>query len=316
MSYLENESMIFHKFKKLIPSLNKSLHKGQNGRVAVLGGSIEYTGAPYFSAISALKVGADIAYVICEPSAASVIKAYSPDLIVHPLLKTKDSSASSTQVASQIIELLPRYHSLIIGPGLSRDALILDTVLEVIKYAKAKEMPMVVDADGLYLLQNHPDIFQGYSNVIITPNVVEFKRLCQAKSVDLSDFAAEKQAIELSKALGGVTILQKGEIDYAANAENSLSNDTSGGLKRCGGQGDLLSGVLGTFIAWERFYRNKEWSHDDSVDLSSSKLICCWAASFIIRKSSKHAFEKHGRATQSSDMIAEIGPVFRNFFEL
>ena len=45
-------------------------HKGQSGRVAVLGGSPDYTGAPYFSAISALKVGADLSYVFTESGAS------------------------------------------------------------------------------------------------------------------------------------------------------------------------------------------------------------------------------------------------------
>ncbi|KAJ9087685.1 hypothetical protein DSO57_1030721 [Entomophthora muscae] len=91
--------------------------------------------------------------------------------------------------------------------------------------------------------------------------------------------------------------------------------ETSGGLKRCGGQGDLLSGTLGTFMAWEKLYRDKLWDHDDSVDLSSSKLLCCWASSFIIRKSSKAAFEKHGRSTQASDMIPEISSIFKEYFD-
>lgn len=56
------------------PPLDGSLHKGQSGRVAVVGGSIEYTGAPYFAAIASLKSGSDMAYIICAPEAAIPIK--------------------------------------------------------------------------------------------------------------------------------------------------------------------------------------------------------------------------------------------------
>ncbi|KAI9464632.1 putative sugar kinase [Lactarius psammicola] len=52
------------------------------GRVGVLGGDLEYTGAPFFAAISAQRVGVDLSHVICSPTAADVIKSYSPDLIV------------------------------------------------------------------------------------------------------------------------------------------------------------------------------------------------------------------------------------------
>ena len=60
--------------------------KGECGRIAVFGGCVLYTGAPYFAAISALKCGADLVHVFCEKAAGSVIKGYSPELIVHPIL--------------------------------------------------------------------------------------------------------------------------------------------------------------------------------------------------------------------------------------
>lgn len=73
--------------KAITPSLDPSKHKGQAGKVAVIGGCREYTGAPYFSAISALKIGADLSHIFCTKDAAPVIKGYSPELIVHPILE-------------------------------------------------------------------------------------------------------------------------------------------------------------------------------------------------------------------------------------
>lgn len=61
-------------------------HKGANGKVGILGGCREYTGAPYFAALSAVRAGADLAHVFCTPGAAGVIKGYSPELIVLPFL--------------------------------------------------------------------------------------------------------------------------------------------------------------------------------------------------------------------------------------
>ena len=75
---------------RLVPDFSAKSHKGQAGRVGVVGGSAEYTGAPYFAALSALRTGCDLAHVFCVPQAAPVIKAYSPDLIVHPLLGYSD----------------------------------------------------------------------------------------------------------------------------------------------------------------------------------------------------------------------------------
>lgn len=77
--------------RTIVPKLSECKHKGQYGRIGVVGGSLEYTGAPYFAAISALKVGADLAHVFCQSEAAVVIKSYSPELIVHPLLDAENA---------------------------------------------------------------------------------------------------------------------------------------------------------------------------------------------------------------------------------
>lgn len=90
-----------------IPGMNSEHHKGQHGRIGVVGGSSEYTGAPYFAAISALKVGADLVHVFCHQEAAIVIKSYSPELIVHPILNKDDA-------VEQITPWLQRLHVLVI----------------------------------------------------------------------------------------------------------------------------------------------------------------------------------------------------------
>ena len=83
--------------QRLVPPLSFDSRKGQNGRIGVLGGSYEYTGAPYYAAQSALQAGADLAYVFCADGAAPAIKSYSPELIVLPcLLYTSPSPRDAT----------------------------------------------------------------------------------------------------------------------------------------------------------------------------------------------------------------------------
>jgi ATP-dependent NAD(P)H-hydrate dehydratase len=77
----------------------------------VIGGSIDYTGAPYYSGIAALRSGADIAHVFCPSDASGPIKGYSPELIVHPCLD--DSNEIIKWIGSSVT-------SLVIGPGLGR----------------------------------------------------------------------------------------------------------------------------------------------------------------------------------------------------
>ena len=68
----------------VVPPLSSLEHKGSMGRIGVIGGSQDYCGAPYYSAISALKLGADLAWVYCSKDSAVPIKSYSPELIVTP----------------------------------------------------------------------------------------------------------------------------------------------------------------------------------------------------------------------------------------
>ncbi len=69
---------------KVIPPLVHSEHKGGMGRIGVLGGSKDYTGAPFYAADAALKFGCDLSTVLCSQQAAIPIKCYSPELMVTP----------------------------------------------------------------------------------------------------------------------------------------------------------------------------------------------------------------------------------------
>ncbi|EPS63251.1 hypothetical protein M569_11536, partial [Genlisea aurea] len=137
--------------KSIAPPLDRSKHKGQAGKIAVVGGCREYTGAPYFSAISALKIGADLSHVFCTKDAAPVIKSYSPELIVHPILeesysvREEDKKYISANVIQEIDKWMERFDCLVIGPGLGRDPFLLECVAEIMKHARAFNVPMVID---------------------------------------------------------------------------------------------------------------------------------------------------------------------------
>jgi ATP-dependent NAD(P)H-hydrate dehydratase len=103
--------------KKILPKLNKTKSKGDNGVVGVIGGSLEYTGAPYYGAISSLYAGSDLAHVFCHIDATIPIKCYSPELIVHPGF----DSTENTELLSRTCKWFKSMDSILIGPGLGRD---------------------------------------------------------------------------------------------------------------------------------------------------------------------------------------------------
>jgi len=306
------------KVQKMVPPMLEKFHKGQMGRIAVIGGSEDYTGAPYFSAIASAKLGADMSHVICEPQAAQVIKTYSPNLMVHPLMRQSTHASSSdtaSDIAKGVIDMLPRLHVLVIGPGLGRDPLMEDTCAKVIEAAKKQNMPFVLDADGLNLAQTRPELVQGYKECILTPNVVEFGRLCKAKGIDVTGLEEGKGAEKLSEAFGGITIIQKGAQDYISNGEHTYVNDLKGGLKRSGGQGDTLTGSLATFLGWRKAYLDKIWDHDGEFDSVELLALAAFGGSSITRECSRLAFAKKGRSLQASDLTEEVHPAFLNLFE-
>jgi len=309
---------VLTKVRKMVPPLLEKFHKGQMGRVAVIGGSEDYTGAPYFSAIASAKLGADMSHVICEPQAAQVIKTYSPNLMVHPYMRQSSHAStfeSASSIAKNVIDMLPRLHVIVIGPGLGRDPLMQDTCAKVIEAAKKDNIPFVLDADGLLLAQTRPELVQGYKECILTPNVVEFGRLCKSKNIDTQGLEEDKAAEKLANAFGGITIIQKGAKDYISNGEQTFVSDVQGGFKRSGGQGDTLTGSLATFLAWRKAYLDKLWDHDGDLDSVELLALAAFGGSSVTRECSRLAFSKNGRSMQASDLTEEISTAFTNLFE-
>jgi len=310
-----NVKRVLDEVKRIIPPLSTKLHKGQAGRVGVLGGSQDYTGAPFFAAMSALRLGCDLSHVICEPESGRVIKTYSPDLIVHPILD-KDHDRESVKKALK--DILLRLHVIVIGPGLGRDDHMQDFARTAISLAREQDKYIVLDADGLWLIQNHPEYIRGYAKAVLTPNVVEFSRLRDALQIP-KDAPPETLAARVSRELGGdIVILQKGEIDIISNAHRTLTVDAQGGLKRCGGQGDILSGTVGTLLAWGKSYveggLDEGDAQDSRVDARDIPLLAAYGASTITRITSRIAFGKLGRGVVTGDMIPEIGVAYEEAF--
>ncbi|KAI8965840.1 Ribokinase-like protein [Daldinia sp. FL1419] len=315
---------VLGKVRQLVPPMLEKFHKGQLGRVGVIGGSEDYTGAPYFSAMASARLGCDMSHVICTSGAAAVIKTYSPNLMVHPLMRQSPQPGSNsgspadtdaTQVSSKIIEMLPRLHALVIGPGLGRDPLMQETCAKVLAAARERKMPVVLDADALAIVLKTPELVIGWREVVLTPNVVEFGRLWQGiKAGEEAGSGAEspEQVEKLSRALGGVTIVQKGGKDFISNGDTTLVVDLQGGYKRSGGQGDTLTGSIATFLAWRKAYLDKIWDHGGNLGEGETLGLAAFGGAAITRECSRLAFEKKGRSLQASDLTDEVHTAFLN----
>ncbi|EFC45505.1 predicted protein [Naegleria gruberi] len=307
--YLRSSGIVLSQLRQfIIPPLTHHFHKGEAGRVVVIGGCEEYTGAPYYAAISALKTGADLSFVICSKSAL-MIKNYSPELVVYPYLFEK-SAISYGQSEASIPSIV------VLGPGLGRSKEMLQQAEWFIEYCKELNMPLVLDGDGLFLIGENPALIVGHSNVVLTPNPAEFSRLLKSvveyhnsnneNKVSISQFKNEtEEIIFVSKTLGDVCIVRKGMTDIIAKGDKVLECDIfNASPRRCGGQGDVLSGVIATFCFWANRKAGGEIGHDDRM------LAACYGGCLVTKKAAELAFHDHHRATTTPNIIEKIGQAF------
>ncbi|VAI02620.1 unnamed protein product [Triticum turgidum subsp. durum] len=277
--------------RRITPPLDRARHKGQAGKIAIIGGCREYTGAPYFAAISALKVGADLSHVFCTKDAATVIKSYSPELIVHPILEESYSvrdderESVSSSILTEVIKWVERFDCIVVGPGLGRDSFLMD---------------------GLFLITNNIGLVEDNSLAILTPNVYEYKRLVQKiLNCEVNEENASEQLTALCQKIGGVTIMKKGKADVISDGKKVTQVSTFGSPRRCGGQGDILSGSVAVFSSWARhFLLSNEQPKETSVN---PMVLGCIAGSLLLRKAAALAFEKNKRSTVTTDIIEFLG---------
>ncbi|KAI4311253.1 hypothetical protein MLD38_036162 [Melastoma candidum] len=299
--------------RAITPSLDPSKYKGQAGKIAVVGGCREYTGAPYFAAISALKIGSDLSHVFCTKDAAPVIKSYSPELIVHPILeesysvRDEDKGHVSSKMLTEIGKWMERFDCLVVGPGLGRDPFLLDCISEILKLARLSNIPIVIDGDGLFLVTNCLDLVRGYPLAILTPNINEYKRLVQqVLNCEVCDEDADHQLQMLARQIGGVTIMRKGKTDLISDGEIVKSVSLYGSPRRCGGQGDILSGGVAVFTSWARRC-GLSTEHNSAICQMSPTVLGCVAGSVLLRKAAGLAFESKRRSTLTTDIIELLG---------
>ena len=243
----------------LVPPLTSSAYKGQAGKIGVIGGCVEYTGAPFYAAISALKLGADLSHVFCDEQAAGPIKGYSPEIIVHGCMRgggTKPDDAETRRQADEICKWFPALSALVVGPGLGRDPTLQAVAALVVERAVSVAMPCVIDADGLRLVLDRPEIVRGSPWTVLTPNNPEYLRLTEALLTEdkmrIESVDDAQELLKLARLLGGPTIVRKGPRDLISDGTCVAENGEPGSLKRSGGQGDVLAGTIATLLSWAK----------------------------------------------------------------
>lgn len=178
---------------------------------------------------------------------------------------------------------------------------------EIIKHARQLNVPLVIDGDGLFLVTNSLDLVSGYPFAVLTPNVNEYKRLVQkVLNCEVNEEESSAELLSLVKGIGGVTVLRKGNSDLICDGDAVCSVSIFGSPRRCGGQGDILSGSVAVYLSWAR-QCIKLAEGDLGIGTMNPALIGCVAGSALLRKAASIAFQNKKRATLTSDIIEFLG---------
>jgi len=216
-------------------------HKGDFGRLLVIGGSETFSGAPALVALAALRTGVDLAYVATPEKTAYTISSMSPDLITIKL-EGKHLNVGNVSALKTYIETAD---AIVLGPGLGLHAETKEAVKAVVEAAESAGKPLLLDADGLKAFAE----FKKKLSVplVLTPHAGEYAILTGKKlPEDLKEKVLEvqKTAAEL-----GAIVLLKGPVDIISDEKRLKLNFTGNPGMTVGGTGDVLSGIVGAFLA-------------------------------------------------------------------
>jgi ADP-dependent NAD(P)H-hydrate dehydratase / NAD(P)H-hydrate epimerase len=233
------------------PRRSRTAHKGTLGHVLVIGGSVGFAGAPVMSARAALRTGAGLVSLIVPkeiyPIAASLA---GPEVMVH-LFSTNDRQRFFDQLDGELIELIKRVDSIVIGPGLGQNPKSGAFLKSCIHEA---QVPLVIDADALNLISKDASILPAShrNEVILTPHPVEMARLLKKLPSEVqsnrfkaaTDLSSKKQATVILK--GARTIIAHSQLQDFQFSINALAGNPGMATAGCG---DVLSGILGALLA-------------------------------------------------------------------
>ena len=213
----------------------KTSHKGQNGRVLVIGGSEDYIGAPTFVGMTSLAVlrgGADLVTIAAPEKVAWAINCISPDLITRKL----PGKIIQKKHVKKCLELAKKADVIVLGNGIG---LAKETQKFIHAFLKANKKPIIIDADAIKVIK-----LQEVHNAILTPHIGEYERLLENSRIRV------QPPENLGKKLHDNVLVLKGHpISRIVTKTKTTYNRTGNAGMTHGGTGDVLAGIIAALIA-------------------------------------------------------------------
>lgn len=232
-----------------IPKRPADSHKGSFGRVLVVGGSPCMSGAAYFSAKAAYRMGAGLVEILTHEDNRIILQTQLPEAV----MTTYGNAVVADRL--KIRAAVARADVIAVGMGIGQS----ENANELLKLVlSAADTPLIVDADALNLIAKDPTLFDLISApVIVTPHLLEMARLCRVDVATVerdkmgiaTDFA-EKYALTCVLKCHETLVVSDGTEDSTHSDKNKIYRNKSGNSGMAtGGSGDVLTGVIAALIA-------------------------------------------------------------------
>lgn len=221
---------------KIMPKRRRNSHKGDYGKILVIGGKQGMRGAVGLSCLAALKTGAGLVTACIPEDISSQLQDMPYEAMTIPCDFVKD--------ADKIAGMVNAYDAVLFGNGIGREQYVLP-LLE--KICEVIEVPMVIDADGLFALAKKPEMVSG-KKVVLTPHSAEMARLfgVSIDTVENDRFGISKDFAEKYN----MTLVLKGNhsIITAPCGKQNVNMTGNSGMATAG-SGDVLAGMTVALLA-------------------------------------------------------------------
>ena len=226
--------------RRVVKARGRFSSKRDFGSLLIVGGSDVYSGAPALAGMAALRAGVGLSIIAAPKSVAATIRGYSPNLIVHSL----NSDVVTSEEIEQLSRLLAASDALVLGPGIGRHTETAQAIPQIIKEARKIGKPILIDADAIRALTQAKELLD---KVLITPHAGEFKAISGLEAPELWRGRlpiCRKFALE-----HGCVLLLKGHDTIVTDGSRAKVNHTGNTGMATAGAGDVLSGIIGAFLA-------------------------------------------------------------------
>lgn len=261
---LINKNMV----KNILPKRNLNTHKYNYGVVTIISGSIDFPGSSILSALGAQWCGAGIVNLI-TPSFTPVLN-YEPSIIYQSLNKEYFNIKDFEKIKYKLY----KSDALLIGPGIGKKSY--DFIDKIIHEFPDKKI--ILDADAIQNIKN----IENNKNILITPHSGEFKNIVDINEENIVELI-EKYAV-----IKNINIFYKSSTSIITDGLNTYFNVYGDDSLSKGGSGDLLSGMISSFIA-------------QGASLINASII----ASYILYKTAYNLGEKNTKYTVTPLKIAK-----------